>query len=65
MANIQSATAENRQGKRKKKERKKPQRQNIIACPEGAHNLMFLAAYQWPSGPLLLILNEMKINETF
>jgi len=31
MVDIQSATAENRPGKKKKK--KKPQRQNIMACP--------------------------------
>jgi len=36
MVDIQSATAENRRGKRKKKEKerkKKPQDENIMACP--------------------------------
>jgi len=39
MVYIQSATAENSRGKNKKEEeRKKPQRQNIMAFREGGHN---------------------------
>jgi len=33
MADIQSATAEIRRGKKQKERRKKPQCKNIIACP--------------------------------
>jgi len=33
MVDIQSAAAEIRRGKKKKKERKKPQGKNIIDCP--------------------------------
>jgi len=41
MVDMQSATAENRRGKKKKEIKKKPQRQNIMACPllrMGGHN---------------------------
>jgi len=33
MADIQSATAENTQGKKKDRKKKKPQGKNIMACP--------------------------------
>ena len=33
MADIQSATAENRRGKKEEKEGKKPQGKNIMVCP--------------------------------
>jgi len=33
MADIQSATAEIRRGNKEKKEKKKPQNENIMVCP--------------------------------
>jgi len=33
MADIQSATTEIRQGKKRKKKKKKPQDENIMVCP--------------------------------
>jgi len=47
MVDIQSLTAENRQGKkeeRRRKKKKKPQLQNIMVCPllrMGGHNQQF------------------------
>jgi len=39
MVDIQSATVENRRGRKKKEERRqKPQLQNIMACPVESHN---------------------------
>jgi len=42
MADIQSATAEIRRGKKERRKKKKPQRKNIMVCPIlwGGHNKM-------------------------
>jgi len=38
MVDIQSATTENRRGKKTRKQEKKPLDENVMACPVGGHN---------------------------